>query len=144
MKFLLIAFGIIGFIIFAFLFTGMMLVEKDRVREQANPTCISDWSKCKDNSDLARNWSGFAEVQVDCKYATNDRAKYDTPQYTSGYPGYFSSFRSGNSAIETGKMLVIDNDVKMQNGFGAWARTKVYCEYDLRNKKVLNISTADR
>ena len=139
-KFFLIAFGIVGFIIFA----GMTLVEKDRAREQANPTCKSDWSKCNDNEDLANHWEGFSGTQVDCKFATDARAKYDTPKYASGYPGYFSRFQPGNSASQTGKILVIDNDVKMQNGFGAWARTQVYCEYDLRNKKVLNISIDDR
>ena len=144
MKFLLIAFGIVGFIIFAMVTAGKTIQENERVREQANPTCKSDWSKCKDNSDLAHNWEGFSRAQVDCQNATNDRAKYDTPKYTSGYPGYFSSFRDDNSANKTGKMLVIDKDVKMQNGFGAWARTKVYCEYDLRDKKVLNISIDDR
>jgi hypothetical protein len=119
-KFLLIVFGIVGFIIFA----GHTLVQQDRAREQANPTCKSDWEKCKDNSDLANHWEGFSGAQVDCQYATNDRAKYDTPKYTSGYPGYFSSFRDGDSAIKTGKMLVIDKDVKMQNGFGAVLRVR--------------------
>jgi hypothetical protein len=110
--------------------------------EQANPTCVSDWTKCKDNSDLANHWSGYDAVQNACKYATNDRAKYDTPKYTSPY--YFISFQPGSSASETGKMHVIDKDVKVQNGFGAWARTRVVCEYDLRNKKVLNVAFTDR
>jgi RNA polymerase subunit RPABC4/transcription elongation factor Spt4 len=110
--------------------------------EKANPTCVSDWTKCKDNSDLANNWKDYHwNVASACKQEADGRAKYGNPKW-SWYS--FGSFLPGDSAAKKGVISAVDNDVQFQNGFGAYARVKVVCEYDLRQKKVLNVSIIDR
>jgi hypothetical protein len=57
---------------------------------------------------------------------------------------FFSSFNSGTNYSSTGIATLIESDAKFQNGFGAMVRSRVVCQYDLRTKKVINVSISDR
>jgi hypothetical protein len=106
----------------------------------ATPSCKSDWTKCTDNSDMANNYGGWFDVKYDCKKQANDLAKYGTPEW----PWLaFSSFYPGTN-YSTGIVTVIEPDAKFQNGFSAMVRSRVVCEYDLRAKRVINVSIGAR
>jgi hypothetical protein len=106
----------------------------------ANP-CVSDWAKCADNSDMANHNSSWSSAQVACKDEAADRAKYGTPEW----PWFaFSSFYPGTNYSTTGIATLIEPDAKFQNGFGAMARSRVICQYDLRTKKVISVAISGR
>ena len=132
--------GVFLFSIVSFFVIGGMMVGGSK--DGPASACVSDWTKCKDNSDLANNWKDYRlDVSSACKLEANEMAKYGDPKW-SWYS--FGSFLPGDSAATKGVITAIDSDVQFQNGFGAWARTRVVCQYDLRNKKVLNVSFNDR
>ena len=104
-------------------------------------SCKTDWTKCADNADMANNFKGWFDVKYDCWKQAADMAKYGTPEFPSLF--YFSSFRPGTD-FSTGKVTVIENDAKYQNGFGAMARSRVVCDYDLNTHKVINVKIDSR
>jgi hypothetical protein len=104
-------------------------------------TCKSDWKLCADNSDLVNNWSDWSRVQVACKYAANDLARYGNPEW----PWLsFSRFQVGTDYITTGKVVAIEPDAKFQNAFGAKLRVRVVCHYDIATKKVDDVFITER
>jgi hypothetical protein len=105
------------------------------------PTCSDDWRKCADNADLVNHWSGWVELKVKCKEAANDAAKYGTPEWPWLPFGYF---HPGRDYIDTGIATAIENDAKFSNGFGAMEKVKVFCDYDLKGKKVTNVNIAEK
>jgi hypothetical protein len=107
----------------------------------ASPSCKSDWTLCTDNSDMANNYKGWFDVKYDCKEQATDMAKYGTPEWPSAF--YFASFYPGTN-YKTGLVTVIEPKAKFQNGFGAMVHSKVVCEYDLRTKKVTNVTISAR
>ena len=38
----------------------------------AATTCTNDWTKCKDNRELANDWSGNRDAAYACKLAANE------------------------------------------------------------------------
>ncbi len=99
--------------------------------------CVTDWTKCKDNTELANKWDGNNHASVACKLAANKQAKYGDPKWTWSI---FPTFYREENSVATGVFTMIDNDVQFQNGFGAWAHVKVTCKYDLRQNQVLNVA----
>ena len=89
---------------------------------------------------MANNFSGWSRVKVDCKYEANDRAKHGSPEWPWLM---FSSFFPGND-YSSGTVTLIEPDAKFQNGFGAKVRSRVACKYDLRAKKVIDVSISER
>jgi len=104
--------------------------------------CKSDWTKCGDTRDIANNWSGYDRVRSECKREANKLAKYGDPKWPWAFA--FSTFHPDEKTIETGTITAIEKDAQFQNGFGAWGHVEVTCEYDLRQKKVLNVNTESR
>ena len=100
--------------------------------------CKTDWRKCADNADLANNYDGMTEAQIRCKRAATSMAKYGTPEFPWVF--YFSSYRPGIDYVPSGIAILIENKAKFQNGFGAMAHVKLICEFDLREKKVVNVT----
>jgi hypothetical protein len=140
MKFFLIVFGIVGFIIVA----GMTLVEKDRAQEQANPTCKSDWTKCKDNSDLANNYRDWTKVKVSCEMEAERQARYGTPKWPEPSWISFGSFLPGTDYVTSGTAVAIEKNAQFQNGFGAMVHSTVICTYDLRADRVTKVAISAR
>jgi hypothetical protein len=103
--------------------------------------CTSDWRKCSDNEQLVNDWSGWTKVQVACKFAANDRAKYGDPEW----PWLsFSTFLKGNNYVKTGTAIAIEPDAKFLNGFNAKVRSRVTCTYNLTFDRVENLVITDR
>lgn len=49
--------------------------------DPSSATCRSDWRKCRDNSDMAKHFSGWSHVREACQLAANDLAQYGTPEW---------------------------------------------------------------
>lgn len=98
--------------------------------------CKQDYRRCTDNEMLINHYSGTSGAQVGCKFAAEKMANFGDPDWT--FP-YFSTFFVGRDAVETGTLRLVDDDVKFQNGFGAYQRTPLECHYDLDKKEVLFI-----
>jgi hypothetical protein len=102
--------------------------------------CRSDWSKCADNVQLLREYRDWYKVQSACSLAGDERAKYGTPKWPWGS---FGTVLEGNDYVTSGVAVAIAPDVQFQNGFGAWAHTRVTCKYDLRAKSVLSVDISE-
>ena len=111
--------------------------EQANTTKQANASCVSDWSKCVDVPALANNWKGFTSARVECKMAAEERAKYET-KWSWG------PFSPDVGKIVNGVVTLVDDEARFQNGYGAMARVKVFCKYDLQSAKVLDVSILER
>jgi hypothetical protein len=97
--------------------------------------CKADWSKCKNNSEIANDYEGMTTAQVACKFYASKLAKYGEPNW----PWLsFSHFTPGDDAPRTGVLHLREPDAQFQNQFGAMAHVDVDCSYDLKNKKVVD------
>lgn len=102
--------------------------------------CESDWRKCTDNEQLVNNYRGISQAKSACKFAAEDRAKYETK-----FPWvYFGGFNTDGDDYKTGRLKLVEKDAKFQNSYGAMVRTTVECLYDLNQKKVVNVNTRER
>jgi hypothetical protein len=99
-------------------------------------TCVADWSKCTDNSEMANNYKGWTHAHYECKRAAEEQAKYGDPKW----PWLaFGTFYKGDDYVKTGIGRLVEPKAQFQNGFGAWARVEVVCSYDLRADKVQRV-----
>lgn len=107
----------------------MKLAEEKR----SNPLkyCKTDWTACLNTEMLVNNYQEYDSIAIRCENATKRIAKWDIDfgRYNS-----FRSFYNSETDIKEGRIRLIDNDVKFQNGFGAWRRVPVICYYDLKNE----------
>jgi hypothetical protein len=110
-------------------------------QEAAINACRNDWAKCADNGEIVNKYSHWSMVQVDCKIAATNQAKYGDPQWPSLY---FDTYLRGEDYVKTGIAIAIERDARFQNGFGAMVHSEVICKYDLRAKKVIDVSIAPR
>lgn len=101
--------------------------------------CKEDWHRCTDNAQLVNNWKGWALVQVKCKRAANELAKYGTPDWGGWLYPTFSTFQTGTDYVTSGVAVVIEKDVKFQNGYGAMVRSEARCTFDLRSDQVIDV-----
>jgi hypothetical protein len=119
---------------------GMSAAQYRQYKTQ-KAACHNDWRQCADNEQLVNEWSGWTMVQVRCKSAANDRAKYGDPEWP-WLP--FGSFFKGKDYVAKGKAVAVEPDAKFQNGFGAKLRVRVTCFYDLAGEKVENVLITER
>ena len=105
--------------------------------EAAHPTCATNWMVCTNNGDLVENSSIWLKVQVACRLAAEGAARYGEPKW--GWIS-FGRYLRGNDYPKTGVVTAIDEDVRFQNGFGVYGRSRVICVYDLKNQLVINVS----
>jgi zinc-ribbon domain len=101
-------------------------------REKANPTCVSDYTKCADNKDVVEHHQSKdrMSMRVKCESAAEDIAKYGKPEFPF-LP--FSTYRVGRSYVDSGNAVLIENNAKFKNGFGASENVIATCFYDMRN-----------
>jgi len=103
--------------------------------------CHSDWSKCKDNDELANNYSPWMRAKLACKSEANTQVRYGSPEWP-WLP--FGTFRGGEDYVTSGIAILIEPDAQFQNGFGAMVHSRVECTYDLRAKRVINVDISER
>lgn len=102
--------------------------------------CSKFWETCEDNSDLANNYDGWTDASVACEMATENRVRYGKPDWGGWFRTSFGTFYSGDSYVKDGTAILIEDDVKLQNGFGAMVRSEVECFYDLETEAVTSIN----
>jgi hypothetical protein len=101
-----------------------------------NSQCSQDWSKCKDNSELVNNYQHMSEIDSKCETAAKKEARYGNPDFPLIA---FGTFHKGTDYIETGTLILYEDDAQFQNGFGAMVHSNVECTYDLKSRNVTNI-----
>lgn len=116
---------------------GDKIVTDRNTKKAKIAACKADWSRCQTQEELISNFRGISQARVSCKMAAVDVAKYGTPDFP-WIP--FAQFYPRENSTETGKITLIDTDVKFQNGFGAMVKSEAECFYDLENERVINIS----
>jgi hypothetical protein len=108
-----------------------------KAHEDTHPTCATNWMVCTNNTDLVKNNPTWFKIQLACQLAANKAARYGEPKW--GWVP-FGKYLPGNGYRATGTITAIDDDVRFQNGFGVYGRSRVVCIYDLRNGLVANMS----
>jgi hypothetical protein len=103
----------------------------DEMKKNPLEYCKSEWIACSTTEMLMNNYSGVSQIQEQCEKATGMLAKWD---YQFTYSPPYTSFYDSASDLKDGKLRLVDDDVKFQNGFGAWRRISVVCYYDLKTK----------
>jgi hypothetical protein len=104
-------------------------------------SCRSEWIKCADNEQLVNQYSDWSLVQVRCERAATDQARYGSPDWP-WLP--FGTFHKGTNYVTTGIAVAIEPDAQFSNGFGAKVHSRVTCTYDLRAKRVTDVSISPR
>lgn len=95
---------------------------------------------CGENDDcIARLYRADARTQ--CRPVVEAYARYDY-QWT-GWGGDSFFFASEVDRRE-GTIRYSGNALKLQNGFGVWARYRYECLYDYRNRKLVNAIVNER
>src|SRR5215475_6120656 len=122
------------------LFAHSFVPPKDVPTPPRNELCESDWTKCSDNAEFVRSYKGWLDVQVACRIAAIEAAKYGTPSWPF-VP--FQGFREGKTYIESGVVVAIEPEAKFPNTAGAMIRSRVTCTYDLRTKRVVNVAISE-
>jgi hypothetical protein len=135
-------FVILAGIISAFSGSKESKESKDSPSSPPVPTCKTDWKLCSDNSDLVNNWRDWVGVQIACKMAAEESAKYGEPKFP--WPYYFGTYKKGKTYVEQGVALVVEPDAQFMNGFGAMVHSRVECLYNLGDKKVISVQVRPR
>jgi hypothetical protein len=88
--------GWLVLILVVVLLVGIALSSGDHTTQRTaqEDSCRSDWTKCVDNEQLVNRYSDWSNIQMECKHAANDRAKYGNPNW----PWLsFGTFHTGNN-----------------------------------------------
>jgi hypothetical protein len=103
--------------------------------------CSYDWQRCADNADMANNNRELEiDAAVECQHAVADRVQYGSPTW----PWFsFSHYRNGTDYVTSGIAILGEPDTQLQNEYGASVHVNVTCRYDLRARRVLDVSTAE-
>jgi hypothetical protein len=131
----------------AVLLVGVALASGDHTTKpitkpnEQDESCRYDWKKCTDNGQLVNHYSDWTHVQVECKHAANDQAKYGNPEWPWGA---FGSFYKGDNYITSGIAVAVEPDAQFSNGFGAMVHSRVTCRYDLGAKLVTDVLISPR
>jgi hypothetical protein len=113
---------------------SLELEEQQRIA-RAPTLCASDWTKCLDNSMLVNKYSKILDIQTKCKIESDKIAKYDTKW---DYP-VFTIYYKGTNYLEAGEIILLDENAKFQNGFGAFKKMKLECHFDLNSQNFLYV-----
>ena len=122
------------------LFAHSFVPPKDAPTPPKNELCESDWTKCADNAEIVRSYRGWLDVQVACRIAAIEAAKYGTPTWPL-VP--FQGFSAGRTYVDSGVVVAVEPEAKFPNATGAMIRSRVTCTYDLRTKRVVNMAVSD-
>lgn len=109
-----------------------------KVAEEREAACREDWSKCETQSDLINNYQGISLAKVMCKMQAEEMAKYGDPDFP--WLSFFDTFYKNEKSYQSGRVTLIEPAAKFQNVFGAMAKTRVTCLYDLRTETVVSIN----
>jgi len=103
----------------------------------ASLTCRDNYTVCASQDQLVENYKRMNEARSDCRREAQKLARYGDAQLPS-LP--FLSYLTTESSIDTGKISLVENEARYQNGFGAMQHTIVTCIYDLDAREIVEVS----
>lgn len=100
--------------------------------EDTHKECRKKFQNCKDNRELVEFYKSPNNrlISEECKIESKKIAKFGEPEFESSP---FSKFYKGDSYLIDAQAVLIDEEVKFSNGFGAKVNSKAICNYDLKN-----------
>lgn len=101
----------------------------------ATSGCASDWHKCADNAELAREYGDWKNIPRLCRQAAESDPQFGSPQWQDNA---FTTVLPGKVYVMEGKVAVAEPDVAFISSDNVM-RAKVVCEYDLAQRKVTNL-----
>lgn len=104
---------------------------KAKEEKDAAILCKTDAEKCLTTEMLMNSFQGVSEIRNICTKSVKAVAKWDY-QFQSAV--HFTSYYDSRSDLKEGIVRLIDDDVKFQNGFGAWKTMRVTCHYNIKSK----------
>lgn len=128
--------GVIILCIIMFIGYAITAGGKLQEEEKANPTCVSDYKKCKDNKEIIdrhKSKNNFS-LEAECKIEAQKIAKYGEPNLPFLA---FKTYFKGNFYIDDGTAVLIEDGATYKNAFGADVHVRARCEYDLKNDTTL-------
>ena len=132
---------LIGVIVLVYIYAGPGKETGSTAAPKAPESpCKADWTQCADKTDLMKNYSGMPKAMIACKFAAINLASYGSPEFP------WIPFRMIlDTDYKTDGIAVLgEPDAKFQNGFGAMVRSRVICQYNLRENKVVDVDIAPR
>ena len=105
--------------------------------EEERATCRDNYTVCASQDQLVETYKRMNEARSDCKREAQKLARYGDAQLPS-LP--FLSYLTTESSIDTGKISLVENEARYQNGFGAMQHTIVTCIYDLDAREIVEVS----
>ncbi|HXC53776.1 MAG TPA: hypothetical protein VNU97_00625 [Rhizomicrobium sp.] len=112
--------------------------QKSSEQQAAGPapgTCAADWRKCASNADMAKSWTGWADLRAQCEAAVEAQSPSGLNVWP---PDAFSHVNPGNSYVTSGSAVGIEPEAKLLNGTDAGS-AKIVCEYDLKARHVASL-----
>ena len=107
------------------------------------PACASDWQACADNHDMATHHTGWRDVLRACQDETNYAARFGQPDW--GAPDApFPTYAAGRDFPRTGRVTVVEPNVRFQDGLGGYIDAEVRCSYDLSTAEVTALAIDER
>ncbi|CAA0112396.1 Uncharacterised protein [Starkeya nomas] len=101
--------------------------------------CHHDYTKCTWQEQLVTKYKRIEEARADCVEVAKKLARYGDAQFPDmPFQGYLPNEKS----VDTGKLSLIENDARYQNGFGAWQHVTLTCLYDLDAREVVEVTSA--
>jgi hypothetical protein len=111
------------------------------VSELPTKLCHLDWSNCKNNEELVKNYTLLGEAKSSCKSEAKAQSHYGRTDWP-WFP--FETFIRGEDYVTSGIAVLIEPDAQIQNQSGAMVHSRVRCSYDLRAKRVMGVDISER
>lgn len=119
------------------------LESKQRAKEQARERVAqqkraADLERHRNDADWLARWHKV-DANGHCQRPVEDLAKYDF-EWTDGWTEQkFSRYLA--RVVAPYVLTVVGDKIKFQNGFGAWQHMTYYCDYHVKEKRVLRAYT---
>jgi hypothetical protein len=110
---------------------------KAKEEKDALILCKTNAEKCLTTEMLINNFQGVTDIRKICAKSVKGLAKWD---YQVPPDTFFTSYYNSPSDLKEGKIRLFDDDIKFQNGFGAWKPQKVTCHYDIKTKFAMSFA----
>jgi hypothetical protein len=102
-----------------------------KAEREAPALCKRNAEKCLTTKMLMDSFQGVSEIRKICVNSVKSVAKWDFQfQYVTPFPSYYNSVDD----LKNDTIRLVDDNVKFQNGFGAWRTMKVTCHYKIKSK----------
>lgn len=122
--------GVFGILIVVLIISTIRPENKRTDNRPVVPTCRTDYALCSNNEEMVRTYSKMFDARRGCKRAVEEAAQFGTPDFNIYF---FGSFKAGGDFPASGKVTLIDDDVRFKNALNTLIRTRVVCSYDFKS-----------